>query len=287
MRFKYKLSFQDLATLGGKHEITAVNSAGLANQLRCILGIMVRGHIPLTLDDERQRRKRDESEGIHLAQILKGLSSTTQQRFRLRYNDWVLQLPILASDDAELFNNLNWYGLINAAGLVRLKEKTNCYRKAFEELLPTVTRNDIPTSISRAPLGVHLRMFGRNYKPVFSVDHIGSEYIGRYYSKQAWSEERLATLVDTVLLVSERGDTVSIYTDDQSHPVVTEFASRASREGRNVFMVNAPSDLSHSEKALYELVSLSTHRKLVMTATSTYSHLAALLSEDLELAISV
>jgi hypothetical protein len=282
-----KLTFRDLVALKQPRHVVAENIAGLANQIRCVLAIQVLGHTPLTRVDAAFKKQTSATEGIDMNEILGGLAPSRSTAITPRYQDWFLPPPPDHAEDAEVFNNLNWYGLVNMSALPHMKAKTKPYRDAFAALSPILPTVDASLSATPAPLGVHLRMFGRNYTPRFVAAKIGQDNAGRFYAKQAWSADRVAALHQTLQSVSEPGDAVTLYTDDADHGVVLQTIADLKRTGRHPGIADTPSGLSHSSAAFHDLLALTRHPRLVVTATSTFGHLGALLSETLDIARSV
>ncbi len=286
MQIGRKLSFRDLVALNGARPVIAENIAGLANQLRCILAIKVLGHSPQTRIDAAFKQQTARTEGIDIGELLGALPKGKPTVMTPRYRDWFLPPPPDHAEDAEVFNNLNWYGLVNMAALPHMKAKTRPYRDAFRALSPIAPTIEQMSVETPTPLGVHLRMFGRNYTPRFEAAKIGQDNAGRFYAKQAWSDDRVATLHQVLQSVSEAGDAVTIYTDDPGHDVITQTIGELSRTGREPRIAETPEGLSHSAAAFHDLLALARHPRLVATATSTFGHLAALLNEDLDIAAS-
>jgi len=278
-----KLEFHDLITLGSPQSVQGVNVAGLANQIRCLLAIQVLGHTPLIRRDAEFRKRVSANEGIDPAEIFGALQDSQSRWQAPYYREWYLPPVPSSAADAELFNILNWYGLLNPSALPHMKEKTRPYRDAFAALQPNRVAVPERNAAGSAKLAIHLRMFDRNYTPRFDIKASRKEHFGRFYAKQAWSQERVKLLLDIAIKSSDAGEDIAIYSDDVNHPVAMEIFSELSRQGRApAFADSQPAGLTHSQTALYDLLSLSCHPRMILTATSSFGHMAALLNDDLE-----
>lgn len=287
MRLGRKLTFRDLVALQVPRAVIAENTAGLANQLRCILAIQILGHTPMTRGDAAFKKQTAATEGVNISELLGAITPGKTTLMTPRYRDWFLPPPPDHAEDAEVFNNLNWYGLVNMSALPHMKAKTQAYRDAFAALAPIAPSRKANASETATRVGVHLRAFDRNYTPRFEAAKIGQDNPGRFYAKQAWSADRVACLHQALQSVTDPGCGVTIYTDVPGHEVIVATLAELKRTGRHAAIANRPDDVSHSAAAFHDLLALACHPRLVATATSTFGHLAALLNHDLEIAVSV
>ncbi len=152
------------------------------------------------------------------------------------------------------------------------------------DLAPFSTEFETAARVDPDHLAVHLRMFGRNYETSYCPPgrHMPP---GRHVVKEAWSVPRIAAAVATIKTLTQPGDPVAIYTDRRDHPDAQSILAQLRTADRHP----AFATLEHggAKAAMEECLLLSGHRRLVLTTLSTFGHLAALLSDNLETAIAV
>lgn len=266
------------------------STAGYANQVRSALAIASCGLTPLVQDHSEYRAEVQDEEGIDLGSLFTGLAvETANDRTAKVYRDWIVPpwADLDSAEAAQIYNALNFPGLVNASRLAHLPETRDRMRRLFDGFSPVLNRSDLAQKSDRDVPAIHLRMFGRNYCTRYMPLKKGADHARRYV-KEAWSEPRLNLAASTLARVAAdagSGRAVAVYTDRHDDPAALRFLELARASGLDPHAVT--SDNEGALGAMEESMRLSGHRRMVLTSTSSFGHLAALLAEDLEWVVSV
>lgn len=128
-------------------------------------------------------------------------------------------------------------------------------------------------------------MFGRNVEPKFSPVGIDKVAIKRHWERLAWHPERISDLLNAAQKLGDKGQHCVIHTDRAGHGDTLKIAEGLDQLGFRVSIYASTRETGM--EALEDLVSLSRYRRMILTSGSSFGHLAALMSEDLEMAFSV
>lgn len=279
-------SLEQLCARPGPETVVMANFSGLANQVRCALAIAILGHTPVVRLDKRYLRKIGALEKFQVSDLFENIG-TTPPRISLmpHHRGWIIPPPPDRADDAELFNALNFPGLLNAWCLPNLRDRTAPYRELFARFSPVVKAAELPPLPSNDALGFHLRMFGRNVTPRFSPKGIDKVAIKRHWERLAWHDERIRDLLDAAARLGDKGQDTVIYSDRPQHDDTQAIAAGLDALGFKVTVYASTRPTGF--EALEDLVALSRHRRMILTSGSSFGHLGALMSADLEMAFSV
>lgn len=284
---RLELEPDDLAQCQNGSRILMALVAGYANQVRSAIAIATSGLVPVLQTNSAFRKAVSMEEGIDLSQLFNGIateepSDRRSRRFRhLIIPPWPGLEPAQA---AEIFNMLNLIGGINPSRLAHMPDTRRHIRDVFDSFRPRLDRSRTAERTDRSVVAIHLRMFDRNrvtrYLPPGRNVHPG-----RHYAKEAWTTARMADAVAAVSTIAPSGAPIAVYTDRRDHCAVGRFFELTQAAGFQPHFV----ELEHlgALGAMEENMLLSGHRRLILTGTSTFGHLAALLSEDLEMVLSV
>jgi len=117
------LSFPELCALKEATDILMASPSGLANQARCAMAIKILGHNPVIKNDREYQEEIAKEELINFADLFEGIAvRPTVGRSMARYSSLVLPTTGQDVQNAELFNILNFAGLINAWALPRMTQ---------------------------------------------------------------------------------------------------------------------------------------------------------------------
>jgi len=146
---------------------------------------------------------------------------------------------------------------------------------------------DVSSNLDDTDFAIHLRMFDRNYVPLFDSQALQGKFQTprRHYAKQAWSDERVQGLLRAVKMLCREPQSVYVFTDRYEHPIVERIRSELSKDGYD--LKEFRSQKPHGLEALEELVALSMFRRMILTSFSSFGHLAALIGENVETVVSV
>lgn len=279
-------SFEQLCARPAPETIVMANFSGLANQVRCALAIAILGHTPVVRLDKRYLRKIGALEKFQVSDLFENID-TTPPRVSLmpHHRGWIIPPPPDNPTDAELFNAINFPGLLNAWCLPGLRDRTAPYRELVRRFKPVVQRDQLAPLPSDDALAFHLRMFGRNVTPRFSPKGIDKVAIKRHWERLAWHDERIDDLLKAAAKLGDRGEACVIYTDRAGHEDTLKIAEGLNTRGFSVTIYESTRPTGY--EALEDLVALSRHRRMILTSGSSFGHLGAMLSENLEMAFSV
>ncbi|MBL4626823.1 MAG: hypothetical protein JKY00_02065 [Roseicyclus sp.] len=276
----------DLAGRPAGSRVLMSSTAGFANQVRSALAITSSGLVPVIQTNAEYRATVMGEEGIDLGALFTGIAVEETSDLTSRvYRDWIIPpwKGLEPAQAAEVFNILNWPGLVNGARLAHMPDLRRHMREIYDAFGPRLDRATTVASVDPDMLAIHLRMFARNYDTRY-VAPPRNVAPARHYAKEAWSAPRLATAVSALSALSRSGAPVAIYTDRRDHPDMLRFLELAQDAGFKPQFA----DLDHDGAlgAMQESQMLSGHRRMVLTSTSSFGHLAALLAEDLEVVLS-
>jgi len=278
----------DLADRPAGSRVLLSSVAGFANQVRSALAITSSGLVPVIQTNAEYRATVMGEEGIDLGALFTGIAVEETSDLKSRvFQDWVIPpwQGLEPAQAAEVFNILNWPGLVNGARLAHMPDLRTYMREIYDGFGPRLDRAATTASVDPDMLAIHLRMFGRNYGTRYVAAPRRKVVPARHYAKEAWSAPRLATAVSALSALSRPGAPVAVYTDRRDHPDTVRFLELAQDAGFKPQFA----DLDHDGAlgAMQESQMLSGHRRMVLTSTSTFGHLSALLAEDLEAVLSV
>jgi hypothetical protein len=283
------LSFSQLLDLTGKGQYVGVrNTAGFANQTRCILSVLATGNVPILIRDDDYMSKISKSHGCDLSKIYKYLEVTDRKKNLPVYSDITLPPPDCSSDKSHLFNLLNMWGMINISSLPFYKNELCCYRKYFLSLGPMVEFNELPSAERSSSLVLHIRDFSQETQ--------GWHFDSRIFNKikippyrhiqkvDKWTPAREEHLLFSLKnIVPLEVTEVQIVTGDVNEDFLKRVRDRFHSNNIATFVRRSSSESAELE----DLLIISNSRYLVLSSLSTFGHLGALLNERLSSCVTV
>ncbi len=267
--------------------VMLASTAGFANQVRAALAVALNDLVPVIQTNEAYQARAMQEEGIDMRALFHGLTLEDASHLRAgSYRDWVIPPwdALNPEEAAVMFNALNFSGIINPSILPQLPDLRARVQTLFDSFGPAIDRKETAARSNPDTLAVHLRMFGRNYATQYSPPgkHAAPS---RHIVKEAWSAPRIASAVAMITTLTNPGDPVALYTDRRDHPDVLSIVAQLRAANREPGF--ATTTQQGALAAMEECLLLSGHKRMVLTMLSTFGHLGALLSEDLETVVAV
>ncbi len=284
-----RLNFSELLNLTGRGQYIGVrNTAGFANQTRCVLGVLATGNIPVLVRDDVYLSDINKSHKCDLSKIYKGLEVADSKKNLFIYSDITLPPPEFSEHKDHLFNLLNMWGMINSSSFAFYKNELSCYRKYFLSLEPVLKLNEItPCEISECVV-MHIRDFAEEtggwqfdssmFKEIKTTPFRHIQKVDK------WPFAREEHLIFSIKnLASHEIKEVQIVASNISIDLLNRIRTRFHSD-------KIASSLRQSSSAYPELedvLIMSNSKYLVLTSLSTFGHLGALLNEKLLACITI
>jgi hypothetical protein len=283
------LNFSELLNLSGKGQYIGVrNTAGFANQTRCVLGVLATGNIPVLIRDDLYLSGINKSHKCDLSKIYKALEISDKKKKLSIYSDITLPPPEFADHKEHLFNLLNMWGMINSSSLAFYKNELSCYRKYFLSLEPVLKLNEItPCEISDG-IVMHIRDFAKETGG-WRIDSSMFKEIRtapfRHIQKvDMWTFAREEHLIFSIKnLASHEIKEVQIVASEISIDLLNRIRTRF----HNDKIATSLRQSSSAYPELEDVLIMSNSKYLVLTSLSTFGHLGALLNEKLLACITI